>query len=408
MFHTTKRGLIIALLILTIGGGCNTITRRAPRMPWQDKDEEDYGEPAKLVAIWQDQVVVPPGGRATRGFGGRVYFYDAAQKPVRVRGTFTVYAYNDDAEGNRLTNKPDRKYVFDECDLQDHYSMSKIGHSYSFWIPWDAVGGDQCCITLAPFFQAEQGALVTGDQGRMILMGQVKPEDALPPAEAVPQGPVVMNYDSQPVSYVPPTQQGAYPQMRQQPMQQPVPHPTLNREHLNTTTIPVPSTLEQRLMMRTDSGMVRHPAPQQQTMPVSGGQMQMPVQQQPRNFYQQGAAEYAYPPPGQPQQQQLQRPRTTAVQNYQPWMREGAGGMRAGINIQSFQPQFADSQKFSEYLATGRMPTEEAAAVQPAAHFSPQSPQAPSSQTAPPQYGGPQNQPYQSTWPPVHPSLQLH
>ncbi|MCC9608214.1 hypothetical protein LOC69_20280 [Blastopirellula sp. JC733] len=356
-------------------------------MPWQDKEEDEYGEPAKLVAIWKDQVMVPSGGRATRGFGGRVYFYDATNKPVRVRGTLTVYAFDDDANESRRSGKPDRKYVFEECDLQNHYSASKIGHSYSFWIPWDAVGGEQRCITLAPFFQAKEGALVSGEQSRTMLLGHVRPEETLPPAEQVPQGPVVINYDTQPVSYM--------PQM-QQPTQQMAPQPTLNREHLRTTTIPVPSTLEQRLMLQNDSGILRNQVPQQNSPAASPNQT--PGRYQPRTFYQQGASQYVDP------QQQQQQPRTANVQTYQSWQREGAGGMHAGVNIRNYRPDFHNSAQFSEYLATGRRPTAEAAVEQPGGHSLPPQPLAPSSQTVPPQFSGPQIQPYQSTWPQNPPS----
>ncbi|EAQ77962.1 hypothetical protein DSM3645_27326 [Blastopirellula marina DSM 3645] len=380
--------MVIAALVIVIGGGCNTITRRTPRLPWQDKDEEEYGPPAKLVAIWKDSVMVPPGQRATRGFGGRVYFYDATNKPVRVRGTFTVYAFDDDVKGNGNKSKPDRKYVFEECDLQSHYSMSKIGHSYSFWIPWDAVGGEQRCVTLAPYFQAAEGALVSGEQSRTMLLGHVKPEDTLPPAEAIPQGPVAISYDSQPASYAPFSQQPpqqATPQPQPQPQQ-----PPLNREHLRTTTIPVPTTLEQRLLLQNESGMGR-PAVQPQ-QPIAP-----PAQQQRRNFYQQGASQYVDP-------QSVQSRAPINGQAYQPWQRLGAGGMHSGVNIRNFRPDFHDANEFSEYMATGRKPTEEVAAAQPAAHFSPAQPQAPSSQNVRQQFSGPQNQPSQSTWPQNLPS----
>ena len=57
------------------------------------------------------------------------------------RGTLVVYAFD---ETNRDANnaRPDRKYVFTPEQLPLHYSKSKVGHSYSVWLPWDEVGGD--------------------------------------------------------------------------------------------------------------------------------------------------------------------------------------------------------------------------------------------------------------------------
>ena len=49
--------------------------------------------------MWSDAVYTQPGLPPTRGFGGRLYFYDAHDQPVKVEGQLVVYAYDDSPEG---------------------------------------------------------------------------------------------------------------------------------------------------------------------------------------------------------------------------------------------------------------------------------------------------------------------
>ena len=69
--------------------------------------------------------------------------------------------------------RPDRKYAFTPQQLPLHYSKSKIGHSYSVWLPWDEVGGVQKEITLIVRFQPKEGAVAISDPCRQLLPGRV-------------------------------------------------------------------------------------------------------------------------------------------------------------------------------------------------------------------------------------------
>ncbi len=129
-----------------------------------------------------------------RGFGGRLLFYSGDKpEPIKVDGTLTVYVFD---ETNRDPNnaKPDRKYVFTKEQLSSHYSKSKLGHSYSVWLPWDETGGPQKEISLIARFTPEKGGVVVGEQNKQILPGKTQiivknPADGaapMPPPQAIP------------------------------------------------------------------------------------------------------------------------------------------------------------------------------------------------------------------------------
>ena len=173
-------GLLCGLVMLSFQTGCQTIPGRdvswgSPKEMWgsvgQKKEEKIvYEEPRQLAVIWTDSTMVGGDSLPVRGFAGRVYFNDPKNKPVRVEGEFIVYAYDDSSTPNKTT--ADRVYKFREEELQSHYSPSGIGPSYSFWIPWDAVGGERKSIALVPVFKAKSGKVVSGDQSLNILPGK--------------------------------------------------------------------------------------------------------------------------------------------------------------------------------------------------------------------------------------------
>ena len=145
-------------------------------IPWRIGDAPSAKTPTKIVAIWTDAVLHQPGKPPTRGFGGRLMFYGPDENtPLKVDGTLIVYGF--DEEGRAPTDvKPDRKYVFPPDQFARHYSKSKLGHSYSVWVPWDEVGGPRKEISLIARFIPKNGAAIVSGQSRQILPG-------VPPAE---------------------------------------------------------------------------------------------------------------------------------------------------------------------------------------------------------------------------------
>jgi hypothetical protein len=65
-----------------------------------------------------------------------------------------------------------KRYHFTAEQFTQHFSQTDIGASYSIWIPWDAVGGDQMRISLVPSFRTAAGKVVQGDQALVGLPGR--------------------------------------------------------------------------------------------------------------------------------------------------------------------------------------------------------------------------------------------
>ncbi|HUY34799.1 MAG TPA: hypothetical protein VMV69_18785 [Pirellulales bacterium] len=138
----------------------------------------EFRRPLKLVAFWTDATRTEPGKPPERGFGGRLMFYaDGQAKPIKAQGTLVVYAF-DESHSDPRNPRPDMKYVFPAQDLDKHYSKSDLGHSYSFYIPWDhEVAGQSKEIGLICRFTSSDGGVVVSDQTRQLLPGAT-PEGA--------------------------------------------------------------------------------------------------------------------------------------------------------------------------------------------------------------------------------------
>ncbi len=175
---------LCSTLILSSLVGCQSVNKETltdtlfPPLTGSKKEPDiEFGVPAKMAVIWRETAMSNPLGPGTRGFGGRVYFYDAQSDPVRVDGELIVYAFDDSTPASDMDSRvPDRKYVFRRSELQKHYSETDIGHSYSVWVPWDKVGGFRKTIALLPMFKPAKGSIVKSDQSIVLLPGKV-PED---------------------------------------------------------------------------------------------------------------------------------------------------------------------------------------------------------------------------------------
>ena len=172
--------LLLAVAPAAFGAGCAQFDLGQSN-GWPFAAEEEHGEPTQLIAVWTDTVLTRADGPAVRGFGGRLMFYDHQDaQPIKARGTLVVYAY-DDSKRQEARVEPDRKYVFRAEDLDDHYSESRIGDSYSVWLPWGPVGGEQKEITLIARFKTAAGNEVVGEPTSNVLPGTVdKPAEKQP------------------------------------------------------------------------------------------------------------------------------------------------------------------------------------------------------------------------------------
>lgn len=164
--------VLTATVLLT---GCAALGKsKGPGNPPGGTKQPQAGVPVKVAAIWSPAVLNRPGEPPTRGFGGRLYFYDAENRPVAVEGQLMVYAY-DDSNPYSDGKTPDRKFAFTPEQFAQHYSPTELGDSYSIWIPWDAVGQPQAEVSLVPILTTTSGQLVIGQPSRALLPGPRTP-----------------------------------------------------------------------------------------------------------------------------------------------------------------------------------------------------------------------------------------
>jgi len=229
----TSRVLSLFALAILFSGGCATFDL-SKRIPWGAGEDGKPAAPMRLMAVWTDTTMTSPGKPAMRGMGGRIIFYDQANEPVKVKGTLVVYAF-DETNRDPTNVTPDRKYVFLPEDFEKHYSKGRLGHSYSFWLPWDQVGGKQAAISLIARFQPEKGGEIIGEQTKHLLpglTGEMAPPQqwgsAPPPAtyQAMPGLLPAIN-GAQTPGMMPPAQ---FPQQQMPPQQTPTPRMQVPQE----------------------------------------------------------------------------------------------------------------------------------------------------------------------------------
>src|SRR5688572_3315097 len=166
-FHYT-----LAIVLLASAAGCQSLTPKWPTSWFGDEEkpkieESKYPRPARMAVIWSPGMLNSPGRKPTRGFGGRIYFYDGQNKPVPVEGQLVVYGYNDSKVGGE-SKTPDRKFAFTPEQFTAHFAPTELGASYSVWIPWDEVGNPQIDVSLVPIFTAASGQLVVGQASKVV------------------------------------------------------------------------------------------------------------------------------------------------------------------------------------------------------------------------------------------------
>jgi hypothetical protein len=167
--QTPAASYAAAVLLLVLLGGCTPLD--LSRTVWLPGLAPKPVVPQTMADFWTEYLHREQGHPAVRGFGGRVMFYgQKAGEPVLVDGTLTVYAY-DDSRGEPNEKKPDKKYVFTREQLAQHYSKSELGHSYSFWLPWDETGGEEKRVTLITRFDDASGRAVMGKPTKQTLFG---------------------------------------------------------------------------------------------------------------------------------------------------------------------------------------------------------------------------------------------
>jgi hypothetical protein len=188
-------GLVLALFATACFGCASQSKKESKFAAWdvrravglkKDDEKPEPQIPSRLVATWTETVLNKAGEKPLRGFGGRIAFFkQASEDPVRVDGQLVVYAFDETSRPSHETH-PTRKYIFPAEQVVRHESESKVGPSYSFWLPWDEVGGLQRNISLIARFEPKGGPIVIGEQTKHFLPGASP--DVLPAPQLAGEG----------------------------------------------------------------------------------------------------------------------------------------------------------------------------------------------------------------------------
>ena len=135
----------------------------------KSEEPEPYPHPVKMAVTWTPDTLIQSGRTPTRGFGGRVFFYDEKSRPVPVAGSLVIHGFDDASNDVKRHLK---RFEFTPDQFTNHFSQTDLGASYSIWIPWDAVGGDQVRISLVASFRPTQGAVLQGTSATILLPGK--------------------------------------------------------------------------------------------------------------------------------------------------------------------------------------------------------------------------------------------
>ncbi|OHB69598.1 MAG: hypothetical protein A2V70_13085 [Planctomycetes bacterium RBG_13_63_9] len=204
--HAAMRVGVGGLLLLAVLCGCAPLQLDGD-FAWPGTQPKPK-VPDRMTDVWTYTVLRQSGQPGVRGFGGRMMFYaEDEEEPTTVDGTLTIFAFDaTDDDPNHVT--PERKFVFPAEELSKHHSKSKMGYSYSFWIPWDEVGGVQRQLSLITRFESSTGKVLMGEASRHLLPGLLpqavaREANAARPPNAVADGRIQQVAHQAPVENAP-------------------------------------------------------------------------------------------------------------------------------------------------------------------------------------------------------------
>jgi len=172
--------VVCGLLVLSLTG-CSTLTsgkdakRNKKDSSWSFFKKKEYQLPQSMNVTWTYDIFTKEGKPPTRGFGGRLYFYNERSQAIPVDGELTVFGFDDTDRSHDGSSMElaDKKFRFTAEQFTTHFSESQLGASYSIWIPWDAAPGTRKKIMLIPTFKTSDGRVIRGNAATVLLPGVI-------------------------------------------------------------------------------------------------------------------------------------------------------------------------------------------------------------------------------------------
>lgn len=182
MTHGSYRWCVITCGLLFIASvGCSSLTSAKngkKDSSWSFFKKKEYQTPQSINVTWTYDIFTKEGKPPTRGFGGRLYFYNEKSQAIPVEGELTVHGFDDTVRSHdgMTIESADKRFRFTPEQFTTHFSESELGASYSIWIPWDAAPGMQKKIMLIPTFKTKDGRVIRGNAATVLLPGTIPPE----------------------------------------------------------------------------------------------------------------------------------------------------------------------------------------------------------------------------------------
>lgn len=200
----------IAIAMTLTSVGCESLTTDSAAGKKKKKDanwftfkKKEYQAPQSVNVTWTHDILTLPGKPATRGFGGRFYFYNEKTQAIPVDGELTVYGF-DDTHGQQVKedlSQATKRFRFTAEQFTSHFTEGELGASYSVWIPWDAAYGGQKKIMLIPTFMTKDERMIRGAAASLNLPGKSSEDPNLGMVQqASSVVPTVMPGQLQPIS----------------------------------------------------------------------------------------------------------------------------------------------------------------------------------------------------------------
>jgi hypothetical protein len=141
--------------------------------------KKEYQLPQSINVTWTYDIFTAEGKPPTRGFGGRLYFYNEKSQAIPVEGELTVYGFDDThrSHDGLSVEAADKRFRFTAEQFTTHFSESQLGASYSVWIPWDVSPGYKKKIMLVPTFKTKDGRVIRGNAATVLLPGPPSEEE---------------------------------------------------------------------------------------------------------------------------------------------------------------------------------------------------------------------------------------
>ncbi len=186
---------LFATALTTVG--CETLTidaagnkRKKKEASWFSFKKKEYQSPQSVTATWSHDILTLPGKPATRGFGGRFYFYNEKTQAIPVDGELVVYGFDDTnkQQSTEDLSQATKRFRFTPEQFTTHFSEGELGASYSVWIPWDEAFGAPKKIMLIPTFLTKEGRTIRGAAASLNLPGSTKESQVQQAAAFVPNG----------------------------------------------------------------------------------------------------------------------------------------------------------------------------------------------------------------------------